>query len=191
SRPDLGINALRAGSWLVQRLDEGLAATFDKVDHLYDLPRSTFEPTAHRAGVPNVNTIPPEDVFCFDCRVLPHYSLDSVLAFIDAQCRRVDGTYGTTTEMLVRNRQDAPPPTLTDAPVVELLSRAIREVRGVEPTTVGIGGMTVASPFREKGFAAAVWMTSAQTAHQVNEVCAIADMVADAQVFAHVFMDGV
>jgi succinyl-diaminopimelate desuccinylase len=190
SRPDLGVNAFRAGAWLVQMLDEGLKEAFDKVDHLYDVPASSFEPTAHKATVPNVNTIPPEDAFCFDCRVLPHYGLDAVLAFVNAQCRRVDGMFGTETEATVRNRQDAPPSTSPNAPVVELLAEAIRTVRDVEPTTVGIGGMTVAAPFREKGFPAAVWMTSTQTAHQVNEVCQIGDMVADAQVFACAFLNG-
>ncbi len=188
SRPDLGINTFRAAAWLVHTLDEGLKERFDKVDHLYDLPRSTFEPTLHEANVPNVNTIPGEDLFCFDCRVLPSYGLDSVLAFVRAQCRSADGTYGTTTEVSIRNRQDAPRPTPTDATVVELLKPAIEEVYGVTPRTMGIGGGTVAAPFRAKGFPAAVWMTTGRTAHQVNETCVIANMVGDARVFARVYM---
>jgi succinyl-diaminopimelate desuccinylase len=190
SRPDLGVNACRAAAWLIRELDEGLRQRFDKSDHLFDLSRSTFEPTLRRANVPNINTIPAEDVFCFDCRVLPAYSLDSVLAFVEAQCRRADGLHGTTTQMTIRNRADAPPPTLADAAPVRLLEPAIREVYGVEPKTMGIGGLTVASPFRAKGFQAAVWMTSRGVAHQVNESCSIDSLVGDARVLAHVSMNG-
>ncbi len=190
SRPDLAVNAFRAGSALVQAVDEALHARFEKVNHLYDVPRSTFEPTVHQANVPNVNTIPAEDVFCFDCRVLPDYELDAVLAAVEAQCRSIDGVHRTQTELVVRNRQDAPPPTPSDASVVQLLAAAIRQVHGVEPATRGIGGMTVASPFREKGFPAAVWSTAEPTAHQVNETCRLSHMVADAKVLAHVYMSG-
>jgi len=190
SRPDLGINAFRAASWLVNMLDEGLKARFDNVDHLYEVPHSTFEPTVHEANVPNINTIPGEDVFCLDCRILPRYGLESVLAFVNAGCRRADGMYGTRTEVTVRNRQDAPSPTRPDAPVVKLLRRALQELRGIEATTIGIGGLTLASPFREKGFDAAVWMTTTPVGHQANEVCHIEHMVADAQVFGHIYMNG-
>jgi succinyl-diaminopimelate desuccinylase len=188
SRPDLGVNAFRAASWLARELDEGFRERFDKTDHLFDLARSTFEPTMHGANVPNINTIPAEERFCFDCRVLPSYPLDSVLAYVEAQCRRADGVHGTTTEMNVVNRQDAPPATAPTAAPVRLLEPAIAEVYGVEAKTMGIGGMTLASLFRERGFAAAVWMTHMSVAHQVNESCSIAHMIGDARVFAHVYM---
>jgi len=187
SRPDRGANAFRAASRLVYLLDTALSGRFDKVDHLYEPPFSTFEPTLHKANVPNVNTIPGEDVFCFDCRVLPDYKLDSVLDSVYAECRSVDASSGTETDVTVRNRLDAPPVTPADAPVVRLLCTAVEEVLGVRPRTMGVGGMTVASMFRARGLPAAVWMTSAGTAHQTNESCPIANMVGDARVFAKVF----
>ncbi len=188
SNPAVSVNAFRAATQLVYILDKSLSAHFDKVDHLFDPPYSTFEPTLHKANVPNVNTIPGEDVFCFDCRVLPDYDLDGVLDFALAQCRQIDNRLGTTTEVVVRQRQDAPAATSPDAPVVKLLMPAVREVYGVLPRTVGIGGLTVASPFREKGLAAAVWMTASNVAHQANETCQVAHMVGDAKVFARVFL---
>lgn len=188
SRPDKGINAFRAASWLVNLVDTGLRERFDRADHLYEPPSSTFEPTLHSANVPNVNTIPPSDVFCFDCRVLPSYDVDSVLDYVQAQCKRVDGRYGTTTELIVRQRADAPPATSPTATVVKLLERAIREVYAVSAKPMGIGGATVASQFRKRRLDAAVWMTTRGTEHQVNEVCSIPDMVGDAKVFAHVYM---
>ncbi len=187
SMPDRGRNAFRAACRLVGLLDERLHAQFDRSDDLYDPPLSTFEPTLHAANVPNVNTIPGEDVFCFDCRVLPEYGLDSVLDCVRGACREVDESSGTETELRVRNRLDAPPPTPPDSAVVRLLSSAVRGVLGVEPRAMGIGGMTVAADFRTAGLAAAVWMTSAGSEHQVNEACRVADMLGDARVLARVF----
>lgn len=188
SRPDHGINAFRAAAELVGLLDTRLRERFDRTDHLFDTPACTFEPTRHGANVPNVNTIPAEEVFTFDCRVLPSYDLDAVLACADAQCRRIDGMHGTTTRMEVLHRQDAPPPTRSDSEVVRRLTRAVELVYRLTPVPTGTGGMTVASPLRERGFQAAAWSTAHECAHQVNESCAIADMVGDARVFAHVFM---
>jgi succinyl-diaminopimelate desuccinylase len=187
SRPDVAVNAFRGASQMACLLDDTLRSQFDKIDHLFTPSCSTFEPTLHQANVPNVNTIPAEDVFCFDCRVLPPYDLDAVLDLAMAQCRQVDRRIGTTTEVKVRARQDAPPATPPDAPVVKMLQPAIQEVYNVKPQTMGIGGQTVASPFREAGLSAAVWMSGMSTAHQVNEVCSVPHMVGDAQVFARVF----
>ncbi len=187
SVPQRGLNAFRAASRLVCRLDEALAARFDAGNELFRPPRSTFEPTLHAANVPNVNTIPGEDLFCMDCRVLPDYGLDGVLECMREQCRKIDDEMSTRTEVKVRNRMDAPPATPADAPVVGLLQAAIREVLALEPETAGIGGMTVASFFRRHGLPAACWMTSGGTEHQANESCAVGDMLGDARVFAHVF----
>jgi succinyl-diaminopimelate desuccinylase len=188
SLPSTAINAFRAASQLVCLLDRELHARFDRRDDLFEPPCSTFEPTLHQGNVPNVNTIPGEDVFCFDCRVLPSYSLDEVIDVVTAQCRKVDGELGTATELARRARQDALPPTPPDAPVVKLLTAAVKQVYGITPRPMGIGGSTVAAPFRQLGLPAAVWLTTLETAHQANEACSIAHMVGDAQVFAHVFM---
>jgi succinyl-diaminopimelate desuccinylase len=191
SRPDQGVNACRAAADLIHELDKELHARFDRVDHLFDMPHSTFEPTRHDANVPNVNTIPGEDVFFFDCRVLPGYSLDAVFELAQAQARRIDGAFGTTTEVSITSRQDAPPSTPADSPVVRLLKPAVGQVRGVKPVVMGIGGLTVAAPLRQAGYRVAVWMTCMGKAHQVNETCRIADMVGDAQVLAHTFLHAV
>ena len=78
-----------------------------------------------------------------------------------------------------------------DSAVVLLLKPAIREVYGVKATTVGIGGGTVAAPFRERGYPAAVWMCTTDTAHQVNETCYVRHMLGDERVFAHVYLSSV
>ena len=188
SRPDLGVNAFRAASTLVSRLDERLHRRFDAIDRLFEPHVSTFEPTLHAANVPNVNTVPGEDVFCFDCRVLPRYDLQELLNYIEAECRSLDGHFGTQTELVVRNRFAAAPATSPTSTVVRLLEPAVKSVYGVQPRTMGIGGQTVAAFFRNEGLPAAVWMTTSETAHQVNETCAVPHMIGDARVFAHVYL---
>ena len=46
------------------------------------------------ANVPNVNTIPGDDVFCLDCRVLPTVKLTDVEAKIAAICDTVKQDFG-------------------------------------------------------------------------------------------------
>ncbi|MBM3293454.1 MAG: M20 family metallo-hydrolase, partial [Candidatus Aminicenantes bacterium] len=65
SMPEKGINSFKAASYLVAKLD-GLHAAFSDRDPLFDPPISTFEPTKKEANVPNINTIPGEDVFYMD-----------------------------------------------------------------------------------------------------------------------------
>ena len=188
SRPDLGVNAFRAAAELVGMIDKSFHERFDRVNHLYDTPGSTFEPTRHGANVPNVNTMPGEEVFAFDCRVLPCYGLDAVLACVAAECRRVDAMHRTQTELVVLGRRDAPEPTSTDSEVVKRLSAAVRAVHGLTPEPTGTGGQTVAAPLRARGLQVACWGTMLETAHAINESCSIAHMVADARVFAHMMV---
>ena len=189
SKPNLGRNAFRAAARLVCALDEGLHRLFDEQDDFYEPPAcSTFEPTVHEKNVPNVNTIPGEDVFSFDCRVLPKYDLDEVLGHVRSQMARVDAEVGTHTELRIQTRLDAATPTPPDAPVVVQLRRAVKAVYGVEGIPRGIGGGTFAALLRKTGRPAAVWSRIDSTAHQANEYCKIANMVGDAKVYAHVFL---
>ncbi|HEX2694645.1 MAG TPA: M20 family metallo-hydrolase, partial [Acidobacteriota bacterium] len=62
STPEKGVNSFKAASYLITELDK-LYGTYDRSDPLFDPPISTFEPTKKEANVPNINTIPGEDVF--------------------------------------------------------------------------------------------------------------------------------
>lgn len=190
SIPQAGINAHRAAAHLAVRLDESLHEAFSDEDPTFEPPGSTFEPTKREANVENVNTIPGEDVFYFDCRVLPRYDLAAVEAEVERVARGVEADLGVRVDITYPSRHPAAPPTAADSPVVRVLSRAIREARGLETRPVGIGGGTVAAAFRRRGIPAVVWATLEETAHSPNEYCLIDNMVADAQVFARVFSRG-
>lgn len=187
SQPTEGKNAFMAASHLVVSL-QNLHRFFDSIDPLYQPPGSTFEPTKKEANVPNVNTIPGEDVFYLDCRVLPCYDIKEVFNLCRKMADDIEKEHGVRIEVTSIQSVQAPPPTASTAPVVRALQKAILEVYGVSAKPVGIGGGTVAAVFRQAGYPAAVWCRIGHTAHQANENCLIDNMIGNAKVYAHLFM---
>jgi succinyl-diaminopimelate desuccinylase len=188
STPDQGINAHKAGAHLIVML-EGLYEEFPARDSLFDPPMSTFEPTKKKANVENINTIPGEDFFTFDCRVLPQYSLDDVRKEVNAHVSEVERIFGVSVSITTPQWQPAAPSTSPEATIVQILQLAVREVYGVEARPMGIGGGTVAAFFREAGLPAAVWSRMDEQAHQPDEYCRISSMVGDAKVMARLFLE--
>ena len=187
STPGRGINAFKAASYLAVKLDK-LYGAFPEINPLFEPPISTFEPTKKEANVPNINTIPGEDVYYMDCRILPNYRLEDIEAKIRAAVRSVEKKFGVTVTTEPMQRAKAAPPTPPEADVVGALKHAIRAVYHRESRPVGIGGGTVAAYFRREGYEAACWSKIDDTAHQPNEYCVIDNMVGDAKVFAHIMM---
>ncbi|MBI2076972.1 MAG: M20 family metallo-hydrolase [Euryarchaeota archaeon] len=177
SMPNLGNNSTRGVAQLTVELDKALHARFPAKDKLFMPPESTFEPTKREANVPNVNTLPGKDVFYFDTRLLPKYDPDAPLKLVKDD---VD----------VVQHDKAAPPTPVDAEIVRRLQAALKATRRVKPKVWGVGGGTVAAIFRRHGYAAAVWSTYDELAHQPNEYCVVKNMVADAQVYAHLMLQG-
>jgi succinyl-diaminopimelate desuccinylase len=186
SRPDLGINTLRGTAHLIMALEK-LHRLFNKQDACFDIPTSTFEPTQKEANVPNVNTIPGQDIFYLDCRILPRYPIKKVIETIKGMTSEVEKKTGVRVKLEVVNAVQAPPATAAGAPVVLALQEAIEAVNHKKAFPKGIGGATVAAFFRQAGLPAAVWCSSPETAHQPNEFCRLSDLIRDAQVFAHIF----
>lgn len=188
STPDKGNNSLYGAARLIVAL-EGLKKEYHLADDLFSPPISTFEPTKIEANVPNINTIPGKDVFYVDCRILPCYQVEDILA----SAKDIAGDLARELDLSIKveqyYRQDAAGSTPAEAPVVKALSRAIRKVKGLEARPMGIGGGTVAAFFRQAGLPAAVWITARDTAHQPNEYCFINDIIQDAKIFASVFLD--
>ncbi len=185
SMPEKGINAFKAASNLVVALDQ-LHEIYNDIDPVFDPPTSTFEPTKKEANVPNVNTIPGDDIFYLDCRILPQYDIDDVMKKIENIVKKIETKFNVSVEISTEQREQAAPATPVDAPVVKALKRAVKYVYNVDANPMGIGGGTVAALFRRAGFNAAVWATLDDLAHQPNEYCLIDNMINDAKVFAHV-----
>ena len=190
SMPEKGINAFRAASHLVVALEE-LGKIFDKKDPIFDPPQSTFEPTRKEANVPNINTIPGDDIFYFDARILPDYDIDEVLDKMRTIADKIEKEFNVKIELSKEQYEQAAPATDPNAPVVQALKVAIKEIYNVDAKPMGIGGGTVAAIFRRKGFQAAVWSTIDDMAHEPNEYDRISNIINDTKVFAHVCMQEV
>lgn len=184
SMPGLGINAFKAASNLVVKL-ENLYSLYGAKNDLFDPPVSTFEPTKKEANVPNINTIPGEDVFCLDCRVLPEYDIQEVQSDVRKMADEIEAEFNVKIEIKTEQCEQAAPQTDPESPVVRLLTTAIAKVYQSKARARGIGGGTVAAFLRRKGFPVAVWSTLDDLAHQPNEFCRISNMLNDARVFVH------
>jgi succinyl-diaminopimelate desuccinylase len=187
STPDEGANAFLAACELALRVHALEETAFSARDPLFEPDRTTIQPTKKEPNVPNVNTIPGEDVFHFDMRILPRYSVKSVLEEISKTMRDVEKKYGVSMsyEVVQSNESKATP---ADAPIVKVLSKAVGEVYGVKPRAIGIGGGSVGAYLRNAGFDCVVWARMEETAHQPNESAKIADIIGDAKVFAALAM---
>jgi succinyl-diaminopimelate desuccinylase len=188
STPDEGANAFLAACDLALRVHELEKSVFTARDPLFMPDRTTLSPTKKEANVPNINTIPGDDVFCLDMRILPRYPVDRVLEELSRVMREVEADHGVkmSYEIAQRNESVATPP---DAPVVRRLAAAIREVYGVEAKPIGIGGGTVGAYLRNAGFDCVVWARLEETAHQPNENAKIENIIGDAKVFASMMLE--
>lgn len=183
SRPDEGKNACLAASDLAVTLNHELKNKFSKRDPLFTPDYSTFEPTMRKANVEGVNIIPGSDVLCMDSRILPCYTCDEVIAEVEKICKSIEEKHGV--KISYRTLQKAQSvQTPVDAPVVKLLSEALKETHGIDSKIIGIGGGTVGAELRNKGFNCVVWSSMDETAHMPNEYCIVDNIIKDAETIA-------
>jgi succinyl-diaminopimelate desuccinylase len=183
AHPDQGINAHLAGADLAVNLHYKLSEKFPAHDPLFDPDYSTFQPTKKAANVPNINTIPGEDVFYMDMRILPQYPVKLVLEEIDRIKAGIEAKHGVSVSYSLAQQMESRP-TSANAPLVKRLSRIIEEVYQVKCRPIGIGGGTVGAYLRNEGIDSVVWCRIDHTAHQPNEYTLIANILGDAKVMA-------
>ena len=151
---------------------------------MFEPSRSTFEPTMQYQNVSGVNIIPGDDVFCADCRILPQYSLDQVRAEVNRVIRETEESYGVKIQVEELQAEQSKA-TSVESHVAKELFEAIKNVHGVEPRFVGIGGGTVAAGLRNAGIDAVVWSTMDELAHQPNEYAIVKNIAKDALTIAY------
>ncbi|MCX8172424.1 MAG: M20 family metallo-hydrolase [Archaeoglobaceae archaeon] len=182
-------NASRRAMKFILDLDEKLHSKFNAKDELFNPPYSTFEPTKREKNVDNVNTVPGLDVSYMDCRILPEYSLDEVIDYVESIRKFHEMRDKEKINMEVIHKFSSPK-TPENAEIVLRLSETISSIRGIKTRLFGIGGNTCASFLRSAGFRNVVaWCTTDSTAHKANEYCKIDNMVEDAKVFFSLFFE--
>ena len=184
SLPNKGLNAHRVGMQVALALDTRLHQKYNAKNDYFTVPTSTFEPTKKDKNVDAVNIVPGEDVVYFDCRILPHYSVDDVLTDVCRVAAEFEAKTGAKIKVEVIQKQAAPPVLNSESDITLLLKEALMQTRGLEAKVGGIGGGTCAAFFRKQGIPAVVWSTIDEVAHQPDEYARIANMVEDAKVFA-------
>ncbi len=184
SMPNKGLNAHRVGMQTALELDRLLHAKYNAQNGYFDLPTSTFEPTRKDKNVDAVNIVPGEDIIYFDCRVLPNYSLDEVIAGINKVIAQQEVETGAKIQLEILQKQSAPALIEGKSEMVAMLKQALMETRNLEAKVGGIGGGTCAAFFRKIGIPAVVWSTIDEVAHQPDEYANVQSMVEDAKVFA-------
>jgi succinyl-diaminopimelate desuccinylase len=184
SLPNKGLNAHRVGMQVALALDKMLHEKYAFKDDKFDVPESTFEPTKKDKNVDAVNIIPGEDTAYFDCRILPNYDVNEVLADINRVTADFEKKTGAKIALEILQKQAAPNLKVGKAEIVALLKKAIKEISGLNAKVGGIGGGTCAAFFRQTGIPAVVWSTIDEVAHQPNEYAKIENMVNDAKIFA-------
>ncbi|MDD1765647.1 MAG: M20 family metallo-hydrolase [Methanomassiliicoccales archaeon] len=184
STPEKGINAMKVGSQFMTFLLDHLSQKYGKTDNIFIPPNSTFEPTKRHQTVGNINTVPGEDVFYIDMRLLPQYDLDEVMKTIKRIAKVFEDRTGADIELSTEQMTKGGPPSSIDSEGMKSLVQAVKTVKSIEPVARGIGGGTCANLFRLAGFEAYAWQTVDENAHSVNEYSKIENMVSDAKVFA-------
>ncbi|ACC97796.1 Succinyl-diaminopimelate desuccinylase [Elusimicrobium minutum Pei191] len=187
SMPESGNNAHRAGANLIVALDEALHKKFNKKDKMFAPSVSTFEPTKKESNVDSINILPGEDVFYFDCRILPVYKVEQVMKEVNAVVKKISQKFKTKiTVEVVQNESSIP--TNPKAEIVKATVNAVKLVYKNNPKVVGIGGGTVSAFLRNKGVPCVVYSKLLETLHSPNECSSIKNTLGDAKVFAHMAM---
>lgn len=182
SRPHTGINAASAAARLVVGLEDALRNGYPAADRIFAPPVSTFECTQVFAAGQSVNMIPGQIRFCLDCRLLPCYDLEQVIATIDQVIKRQQDTSGAEIVCRILQRIPAAPATSGDTAIVRALLTALTQ-QGITARVGGIGGSTCAAILRREGIDSAVWSTINGMAHKPNEYTSWHNIRQDMQVF--------
>ncbi|MDE5833013.1 MAG: M20 family metallo-hydrolase [Desulfovibrio sp.] len=185
SIPQEGRNALVAGSRLILELVR-ISQKFNLSNPLFLPPMSTFTPTMREANVPAVNILPGKDVFYMDCRLLPGCDPQKALKDFESATKSLEDGFEAKMEVVQWQPATFASP---QTEIVKKLKRAIFDVYGVTARPAGIGGATVASFLRKKGFPAVVWSCIRNTCHQPNEYSSITATLKDAAVFGRILFD--
>ncbi len=193
SLPLNGKNAFRASMIFGSRVDRSLHELFNGQDPSFDHSISSFEPTKREPRETGINVLPGEDVFYFDCRLLPIYSSQEVLNVMNSVARTVEKETGIVITIEPVLQEKTAHPTPADAPIVRMLSNAILQTSNTTAITKtavtgGISGGTCAAILRNAGYKVAVWETIENTAHSPNEYIRIGNLINDCKVFAALFL---
>lgn len=188
STPQEGVNSLVVAAEMIASLPN-IQASLCRKDPLFDPDCSTLTPTRILENVPNINTVPGQDVFYIDCRIIPGYTTDEVLDAIKKVFLDIADKHKAQVQLRVVLTEPFAPATDTNSDVMLRMQKAVKTVYGIDTKPGGIGGSTAASRFRIRGIPAVVWARVHPNYHAPNEKGKISYNINDAKVYAHMLYD--
>lgn len=181
STPEKGVNSLRAAAACILAVDE-MYRRFPAKNDLFAPRFSTFAATKKDPNVPNINTIPGQDVFYIDCRIIPGIEIDDILSEMTRIISEAAQSHGATMKIDIVQSSPQTPGVPADSDFVRNLGKAIQDVYNVKARPVGIGGGTVAGLLRAAGHKALVWSNILPNPHTPDERSRISCNIGDAKV---------
>ena len=179
----LGINSLNAAGHLIVNLEK-LNKKFGEKNKIFVPPQNTFEVTKVQPNVPNINAIPGKTVFYADYRILPQHKLSNILKETKKIIRQIEQKKKAKIKLEIVKKKQAPAPTPEQAQIVQLVLDAAKKIYRVNPKPQGIGGGTVASHLRLKGYHTVVYQRNDLMDHLSDEYCKMFNLLGDAKIFA-------
>ncbi|MCC8109775.1 MAG: M20 family metallo-hydrolase [Planctomycetes bacterium] len=188
SSPHEAANAFAAGTEFIHLL-RGLEKQFPIQNPLFSPPGCTFTPTVAEGRGKTVNHIPGEFIFYVDARLTPEYSFADMEHAIRNLADSVAREEGVAIEYEIIEQTAAAGVTPADSAVVRLVANAVRKQLGVTVTAGGIGGVTMASVLRARGYPVAVWGIQTNWRNKAEERASISSHVDQAKVLARLLLD--
>jgi len=182
-RPDQGVNCARVAAHLTVRLEE-LHRIHDRVDSLFRPSTCTFEPMHWEPVETEWGSLPDEEIFHLDCRLLPGVDHNAVVRSVRRIAREEARRWNVAIEVEIVHAEDVPPPCSLDPALTEIACRAVRRAHGVEGEAIGVGIVAFAQEMRKRGIPVIVHQRIDGMAHEVNEYCNLDNLLGDAKVLA-------
>lgn len=184
----MGVNALEAGASLITDL-KTLNQKFPLQNELFDPPFSSFTPSKPEVGQTPVNQLPGDFIFHLDCRLLAPYTLEEVQREVQSIADIAEQRDHVQVYIEPLLGISASPKTPVEAPVVQLLSRAVEAQLKTKVTAHGSGGITSATMLRSAGLPVAVWAKSKPMGLFPNEQISITALLDTSKIFARMLFD--
>ena len=184
--PQIGRNPIPAVGPLLVGLGELQKQIASSVGTHPELGEFYLTPTVLDAGTAEQqNVIPRSASVYLDIRTIPAVEHPGLIHLITRLAEQIADEYGLGCEITIIDDRPAVD-TPRDAPVVAALAAAHREITGEEPVFGGVPGTTDGTILtRDAGLSTVVYGPGGKwIAHQADEVCAVADIVTAARVYA-------
>lgn len=185
SRPDVGANAHKAAAHFITRVEALRNETYNAANEIFDYPYSSIEPTLVEANVPNINTIPGQHVFAFDCRILPQYNIDDVFADIKKIGIDIERRFGVNISYETPQYLQALPAVSEESETFRMMHAALTSWKGLGAIALGVGGGTCAYFIRKLGVDAVVCGKGPESAHKPNEHIFLEDLLEMTKLYIH------